>query len=341
MSALEDQLDRDPHDETAFLVYADALLERGNPHGELIRVQHALTRNPGDAALKARDLELRAQVLPELTVLGDMRWSLGFPRSASLFWVGDENFGSLSTVLRSRLCRFIESVTLSDYVTGERVVDLLATLPHLEEVTLSNNLEVISNRSALRLLAAIGRLRDLERLHVQTRSATVLLTEMPSFPKLQRLTLSGTRLAPEDAVPLGLVRSGCAPGCVLMLEKSTASFIAEERVFATWPYETDDLHRPGLLVEAPAEHRGCWLLSTGADLRIGHHLACDLSLAGNGLRAVHSVFDGQSIRDAGDLTTAPRTLKPGERVVLGDAVLRFCDDVLVARTALREASRTD
>src|SRR4051812_38110376 len=139
MSALEDQLDHDPHDEAAFLVYADALLERGNPHGELIRVQHALARTPDDVTLKARDLELRAQVLPELAVLGGgMHWTLGFPRAVSLFWVGDENFGALAAVLRSRLCRFIESVTLSDYVTGERVVDLLASLPHLEEVSLSN-----------------------------------------------------------------------------------------------------------------------------------------------------------------------------------------------------------
>jgi uncharacterized protein (TIGR02996 family) len=336
MDPLEAQLDRDPHDETAFLVYADALLERGDPHGELIRVQHALTQRPDDLALKARDVELRTQVLPGLGILGSgVRWSLGFPRSASLFWVGDEVFGALDAVLRSRPCRFIESVTLSDYVTGERVVELLASLPHLEEVSLSNNLEVISNRSALRLLNAIGRLRDLKRLHVLTRSATVLLTEMPAFPKLRRLTLSGTRLAREDAEPLARVREGCANGCELMLERSTASFAAEDRVTPVWPYQTDDLRRPGLVVEGPLEHRGCWLISTGAEQRIGHHLACDLSLAGNGLRAVHSVFDGRSIRDAGDLTTPVRVLEPGERLALGDAVLRFCGDVQATRTALR------
>lgn len=342
MSALEDQLDRDPHDDTAFLVYADALLERGNPHGELIRVQHALRRHPEDEALQARDLELRQRVMPDVAPLSPgLSWSLGFPRGVNLYWVDDDSFAALSTLLRSRLFRFIETVTLSDYVTAERVIDLLVSLPHLREVSMSNNLEMISSRNALRLLAAIGRLGELRRLELRSRSVTALLTEMPAFSKLERLSLYGARLRHEDAPALASARQRFSERCVLRLEQSTLSFTVEPAALAAWPYQTEDLHRPGLLVEGPRDDRGAWLLASGTHRSIGLHPSCDLTLGARGVRAVHSVFDGNSIRDAGDLTSPPRQLRPDERVAFGEAVVCFCDDVAVARAALRQTTSDD
>ncbi|MBA3398105.1 MAG: TIGR02996 domain-containing protein [Deltaproteobacteria bacterium] len=47
-----------PDDDAARMVYADALMDRGDPRGELITVQTRLVEHPDDRALRAREKEL-------------------------------------------------------------------------------------------------------------------------------------------------------------------------------------------------------------------------------------------------------------------------------------------
>lgn len=118
----------------------------------------------------------------------------------------------------------------------------------------------------------------------------------------------------------------------LRLEQANCSYDVEQAAQEAWPFERDGCAGPGLLVEAPVQHRGKYLLATGAGRRIGHHFACDLSLAGVNLMSVHSVFEGNALRPAGDLSVKPRLLAPGERVRLGDVTLVYCEDVAKARS---------
>ena len=57
---LEAAILADPDARAAYAVYADWLLERGDPDGELVAIQLALEDAPGDAALLARERELIA-----------------------------------------------------------------------------------------------------------------------------------------------------------------------------------------------------------------------------------------------------------------------------------------
>ncbi len=78
-----------PDDEATFLVYADALLARGEPRGELIAIDAALDRAPigGRAALRRARAELVAQhpvLVPPPIHDVTLRWRLGFVRTACI-----------------------------------------------------------------------------------------------------------------------------------------------------------------------------------------------------------------------------------------------------------------
>ena len=333
MSDLEAQLERDPYDVSAFLVYADALHERGSPLGELIRVQAELERAPDDEALRRRELELRERLLPAMKGRAT-RWALGFPRAVNLLWVTAEELPALDAALRSRACRFVESVTISDYVTVERISGPLEQLPHLVEVNLVNNLELVSTRQAVQLLQAVPRLPRVTRLGLQARLLGSLLGALPAMPQLRRLTLTGPHLRVDEVALFRTARARVAADCTLVLEQTSVSFELERRLGEVWPFELSPAGS-GLLVEQPASLRGMYLLSSKDGLRIGHHVACDLCLPDAGLRAVHAVFQHATLREAGNLDARANALHAGEAVTLGGVVLRFCEDVAAARAALQ------
>lgn len=334
MKALEEQLDRDPHDVSAFLVYADALLEQGSPLGELIRVQHARSLAPEDRELERRDVQLRERLFPAMKGRAT-RWALGFPRALNLLWITAEEFPGLEAALRAPACRFIESVTLSDYVTAERISGPLERLPRLEEVNLVNNLELVSTRQALQLLESVQRLTRVRRLGIQARSVGSLLSSMPVMPELKRLTLVGPHLRADELALFRLARERVGEGCELRLEQTSVSFELERSLREIWPFVLEP-RGSGLLVEAPRELVGMYLLSSSEALRIGHHIACDLCLPDAGLRAVHAVFQHATLREAGNLDARAQPLRAGESVMLGAVVLRYCEDVEQERKALHE-----
>lgn len=79
---LEQALQLHPDDESSYLVLADALSEAGDPRGELISVQHALSTTPDNPRLKAREKKL-------LSAFGlwdprrvKLTWRWGFVQSA-------------------------------------------------------------------------------------------------------------------------------------------------------------------------------------------------------------------------------------------------------------------
>jgi uncharacterized protein (TIGR02996 family) len=76
----------DPDQTDAYLVLADTLLERGDPRGELIVVQHQLLARPDDAALRQHERRLIDAALQELggLPLRAVEWRLGFIRRAEL-----------------------------------------------------------------------------------------------------------------------------------------------------------------------------------------------------------------------------------------------------------------
>src|ERR1043165_6117004 len=74
-----------PDDDGPRLVYADALLERGDPRGELIALQIARARGPISDEARAREAELLADDArcagwaQPLSAVGSCRFERGFP----------------------------------------------------------------------------------------------------------------------------------------------------------------------------------------------------------------------------------------------------------------------
>lgn len=328
---LEAQLDDDPRDAAAFLVYADFLLEHGHPHGELIRLQHALTPD-SPAAAHLREFELRHKVLPVLKA-HDATWELGFPRRLAMTWVHDDTLPALERTLRDPICRFIESVTLTDYVQARGLIDLLVGLPRLREVALRCSLELINERSALALLEGVGRLQRLERLTLHARQPMEHLHRLPAFEHLERLTLVGAHLDEADAGALRTARARVSKRCTLHLVQCGLSLAAEDVLGAAWPFELDAHDRPGLIVDSPATHYGRWVLMAETRRVIGEQITCDLMVP-----AEHVAFVDRTVRHFGG---QGQRLQEGDRVELGDdVVLRFTEDVERSRAVMRRVPRT-
>lgn len=179
---LEAQLERDPHDAAAFLVYADLLLELGDPHGELIRVQHALSHAPDDAELKERNEALQEQLMRDIYFVKS-RWELGFPREVELTWITDELVPTVVSTLRTPLMRFVEKLVFSDYVVLRPLAELLSSLKLLTHIVLISNLELVAGSKRLsEQLDTLAQATRLKRLTLRSRRTTELMAALPSFP---------------------------------------------------------------------------------------------------------------------------------------------------------------
>jgi len=81
VAALLAAVDEDPDDEASYLALADALTATGDPHGEVIRLQHALAKKPDREVLRAEQAARRA-AWPEYEryrdAIYEATWRLGF-----------------------------------------------------------------------------------------------------------------------------------------------------------------------------------------------------------------------------------------------------------------------
>ena len=96
----------DPESPHGYAVYADWLVERGDPHGELIAVQLARETKPDDATLVAHERELldalRAELLDGaafdflLSRPPALEWRRGFLHAAEVRTSYESNDGAIA-----------------------------------------------------------------------------------------------------------------------------------------------------------------------------------------------------------------------------------------------------
>lgn len=100
-----------PHDPAPFLVYADALIERGDPHGELIMLQHQAAVAEAQALIE-RNVEALLGPLVELDPASfELSWQRGYVRAAK-FNITYDRLGPLLAFLASDHGRLLESLEL-------------------------------------------------------------------------------------------------------------------------------------------------------------------------------------------------------------------------------------
>lgn len=110
-TVIERELLANPHDPAPFLIYADALNDRGDPRGELIMLHHQRAFDQGHALIQ-RHAHALIGPLAELTPSSfDLRWERGHVRSAK-FTIGHAELDRVLGFLASDSARLIESIEL-------------------------------------------------------------------------------------------------------------------------------------------------------------------------------------------------------------------------------------
>lgn len=205
-------IDDDPDDPDAYLVYADHLLEQGDPRGELIQVQLRLETlspwDPSHASLARREAELLYLLRPDLYELDETtyRFRRGFLDSLELPAVTFRALAPGSTDL-ARLRRLV--LRWSRRVTGLfRDADLAAilALPSLRRLTELSLSGYSLGPPAGRALAAadLPHLRSLRLSDVAQRGAAIaaFLAADSALPSLESLALTTDQLTDDVAVAL-------------------------------------------------------------------------------------------------------------------------------------------
>lgn len=193
----------DPDDEASYLVYADALSQRGDSHGELIVLMHHLA-----SAERANDASARARLGAELdayfvkhrkTLFGagdlaknaDIVWEfhLGFLRSIRFFGATDEDHPKiLAKILELPISRLLREIVIFDH--HDRVHEPIqkavaaAKLPTLAGVQFAKRYtsmqEAMDERESVQWLA----MRTDEGSPAET-------SDLPNLPNLEWLELDG------------------------------------------------------------------------------------------------------------------------------------------------------
>jgi uncharacterized protein (TIGR02996 family) len=182
----------DPHDEDLRMVYADWLLERGDPMGELIHVQcrlHALPEDQRAGSARAKLLSRETELLTTV-VVRERRWrSLHGWLTHELQALGANRF----TIRRG----FVASLHIDAARLIEHAAALFALAP-ITEVSISD----ARSTHVVELAAspAVSRVTDLEIASSPSSSAVndrafTALARSPHLAKLRRLVLRGGRLS--------------------------------------------------------------------------------------------------------------------------------------------------
>jgi uncharacterized protein (TIGR02996 family) len=195
-AALLTEVIADPRSIEPRLVYADALLEAGDPRGELIHVQCALETLHADDPARAK-LEARAA---DLLALHEPTWTHDLRELCTLY----ENRPKL--VFRRG---FVENATL--YASHAReIVASMATQTPLRELSLLHE-DPIEDLAGVPALdpdeAALLAAADLPELRVLSAGglddrAAVILARARNKPWLQRLVLTGHGLTDDGAIAI-------------------------------------------------------------------------------------------------------------------------------------------
>jgi uncharacterized protein (TIGR02996 family) len=217
IEALFAELERDPTDEGATLVLADALAELGDVRAELVHVQHALATAPkserANYQLREKALlhGLRTRLLgPKLAPQPDISLEvrLGFARELGLVNLSaDELADVLATVLPSPDARLLESLQLawdSEQVMGvgdvfRRLAGEIAMSPALRRLKLGNAFERDPDD---RVEPAYGYDDDNDQ---REREPEDLRTVLTMFPRLRELVLD-LGVVPVQLAPLATNR---------------------------------------------------------------------------------------------------------------------------------------
>ena len=145
LEPLERELLAHPHDAAPFLVYADALSERGDVRGELILLQHHGALDDARTLIERNREALLGPIDGLAPTSFELRWERGYVRSAK-FDITYDALGSVLAFLASEPARLIESLELQlaprsnvddvsaiygqidAYLTAARHLPLLCTL---------------------------------------------------------------------------------------------------------------------------------------------------------------------------------------------------------------------
>ncbi|HEU0034637.1 MAG TPA: TIGR02996 domain-containing protein [Kofleriaceae bacterium] len=247
-------IEADPDDTAAYLVYADWLIERGDPRGELITL-HA--EDPTCAAAERHLERHRRELLGPLAVHAGhvtLDWQLGFVRAAHLIAIDEPAvMRLLDAVLESPACRFLRTLVIQ-LVERSALTAIDARLARAGSPRTLEQLELGTPEQyqpSDALLAAFPRLSP--RTHSWDAIAARIATLSPPA-----LALDPARLAPvtvrdggralpghmliyglvaelQEDVPLGLVallRATCDPG---VLDRYATSLV--EHALVALPFE--------------------------------------------------------------------------------------------------------
>jgi uncharacterized protein (TIGR02996 family) len=207
--ALEEAIRRAPDDLDAYEVYADWLIERGEPQGELIlfdvrRKRSGTTTDFDVLAAEARILRDRRQIFGELGVVPreHVEWDieLGFLKALRIHADGEDAGRALRLALSHRVGAFLRELAVQKKQRlGSPVVSELRSTTRsiwdaILEVGLPSTLEAV----ALPLLsddmeAQCHALAHVSRCVFPLRNAPTLAPHLPSLRALKSLTFTASK----------------------------------------------------------------------------------------------------------------------------------------------------
>jgi uncharacterized protein (TIGR02996 family) len=202
----------DVDDARGYLVYADWLQGQGDPRGELITLQHALSSGGASDALRALEealvTEHREILLGPLAARAfDVTWRLGFVRHARIHRSSELPLDELlRRVLAHPSCRFLEDLWLGASHWGDDHPGFGPTLLALAEAD-PPVLRTLRLGEPHLVLGDVSNLfRILPRLRTLSLSGTGLRLATSAPITIERLILSNTELGPSVAEQIAAVR---------------------------------------------------------------------------------------------------------------------------------------
>jgi uncharacterized protein (TIGR02996 family) len=193
---LEEQIAASPDAVEAYLVLADQLLEKGDPLGELIRLQHALATGQLPEDGRAREAQLTAAALGSLAQMSELTviWHLGFIRDVTL--VGNHAV-VLPRLLALPATRFLRSLIITSappaHLTSLMTASLRA-LADLSFIAIPQADTLLPSLVASRVLPSVRRLA-VTRSGLTDRGARSFVERPPRH--LEKLYLDGNYLSPQ------------------------------------------------------------------------------------------------------------------------------------------------